>query len=121
MFMRIQGVVVHGKKEARTLGYPTANLEYAESTNIEHGVWTCWVMINGARHQGLAVIGMWRLAQGVPSAEVHILDFHQDIYGETLEVILGERLRPLEAFEDLEKLKRQIEQDVHQARKKLLS
>lgn len=119
--MQIRGVVVHGKKEARTLGYPTANLEYASSGSVEHGVWTCWAIMNGVRHQGLAVIGMWHLAEGAPSAEVHILDFNQDIYGETLEVVLGERLRPLEAFENVEKLKWQIEQDVQQARKKFLS
>lgn len=119
--MQIRGVVVHGKKEARTLGYPTANLEYAASEPIEHGVWTCWVTINGVRRQALAVIGMWRLGDGSSSAEVHVLDFDQDIYGETIEVVLGERLRPLEAFESVEKLKSQIEQDVEQARQHFLS
>lgn len=119
--MQIRGVVIYGKKEARTLGYPTANLVYEASEEAEPGVWTCWVTIDDVRLQGLAVIGMWHLAGGVPSAEIHILDFDQDIYGETIEVTLGERLRPLETFESVEHLKSQIEQDVKRARERFLS
>lgn len=119
--MKIRGVVIHGKKAARNLGYPTANIAYTDAENVGDGVWTCWVTIDGVRRQGLAVIGMWRLASGVPSAEVHVLDFDQDMYGETIEVVLDERLRPLEAFESVEKLKGQIEQDVKQARQRFLS
>lgn len=119
--MKIRGIVVHGKKEARTLGYPTANVEYVSSPPIEHGVWTCHVLIDGLSFQGLAVVGMWRLAGGEPSAEVHILDFDRDVYGKEIEILFGERLRALESFESVEKLKSQIEEDVRKGREHFLA
>ncbi len=114
--MQLRGVVVHGKKEARTLGYPTANIEYFSSEQPESGVWTCWVTVDEKLYQGLAVVDMWQLANGCPSLEVHILDFSQEVYGKQVEVALGERLRALAKFEGLEKLKQQIEEDVKRGR-----
>lgn len=119
--MKIRGIVVHGKKEAHTLGYPTANIEYVSPESIEPGVWTCHVVIDGVSFQGLAVVGMWKLAGGEPSAEVHILDFDRDVYGKDVEVFFGERFRALEAFESVEKLKTQIEKDVRRARQRFLT
>lgn len=119
--MKIRGIVVHGKKEAHTLGYPTANVEYVSPESIEPGVWTCHVVIDGVSFQGLAVVGMWKLVGGELSAEVHILDFERDIYGKEVEVVFGERLRALEAFESVEKLKIQIEKDVRRARELFLA
>ena len=77
--------------------------------------------IGGVRRQGLAVIGMWRLKGGEASAEIHVLDFDQDIYGEIIEVVLDERLRSLKTFENLDKLKQQIARDVKRARQRFLA
>jgi riboflavin kinase/FMN adenylyltransferase len=114
--MLIQGIVVPGKQEARTLGYPTANIEYSSSDSVKSGVWTCWIMVEGKRYQGVAVIGMWRLASGEPSLEVHILDFSQEIYRQVVEVEIGTFLRPLEKFESIDQLKEQIQLDIERAR-----
>ena len=114
--MQLKGVVVHGKQEARTLGHPTANIEYTASTLPRSGVWTCCMVVKEKTHQGLAIVGMWNLSNGEPSVEVHLLDFHQDIYGEKIEVSLKGYLRPLEKFETVKALKQQIEKDIHRGR-----
>lgn len=114
--MTISGIVVRGKQEARTLGYPTANIDYSADQRIESGVWTCFVDLNGERYQGVAVVGMWTLLNGLPSVEVHLLDFTNDVYGLTLNVTFGGRLRELISFDGLEALKKHIQQDIDQAK-----
>ena len=114
--MEIQGMVVHGKKEARTLGYPTANIAYTSLATPEAGVWTCFIDIEGKAYQGLAVVGMWYLSTGEPSVEVHVFDFQEEIYGKIVVVIFGIVLRPLKKFETLEILKTQIKQDIERGR-----
>jgi riboflavin kinase/FMN adenylyltransferase len=93
--MQIQGIVVHGKKQARELGYPTANIEYSSSDHLESGVWTCWMLLDGEPQEGLAVVGMWKLSGGEPSVEVHLLDISPNLYNAHVQVEIGHRLRPL--------------------------
>ncbi len=114
--MNLQGKIVKGKGEARGLGYPTANVEYALEEKLESGVWTCAVRIGEERRNGLAVIGMWEQENKLPSLEVHLLDFDRDIYDAAVEVELGQKLRDLRAFTDTASLVRQIEKDIELAR-----
>lgn len=114
--MQIRGVVVHGKKQARELGYPTANIEYASAEHIGPGVWTCWMTIDGKSYEGLAVVGMWLLAGGEPSVEVHLIDGCLDLYAKEVAVELGHRLRPLLPFTGIDALKAQIILDIQEGR-----
>lgn len=114
--MEIIGIVVEGKKRARTLGYPTANLAYRAASFVQAGVWVCSVMIEHAQHQGLVIVGMWMIDEITPSVEVFVLDYHGDLYGQTLQVVLLNYLRALKRFSTDQDLKKQIEQDIVQAR-----
>lgn len=114
--MQIQGIVVHGKKQARELGYPTANIEYSSADHLEPGVWTCWMLLDGEPQEGLAVVGMWKLSGGEPSVEVHLLDISPDLYDARVQIEVGHRLRPLLPFQGVEPLKIQIKQDIQQGR-----
>ena len=114
--MQIAGTVVHGKKQARDLGYPTANIQYQSAEHQAPGVWICWMLIDGIPHQGLSIIGMWSLEDGAPSIEVYLLEVHSDLYGKSVAVSFGDFLRPLESFETMEKLVKQIEKDVYNAK-----
>lgn len=113
----IQGVIVKGKGEARTLGYPTANINYEFAENLEAGIWTCFVVHNEQKYQAVAVIGMWKLGNGLPSVEIHILDFNEDIYGSIITVTIDKKLRDLQKFTGVENLIEQIKQDIIEARK----
>lgn len=112
----IRGKVVTGKRQARGVGYPTANLEYAYDEAPESGVWTCRVEHEGKLKEGLAVIGMWKLENELPSLEVHLLDFAGDLYDQPLAVALMTKLRDLEKFDSIDELVAQIEKDVEAAR-----
>jgi len=51
------------------------------------------------------------------SLEVHIINFHQDIYGKNLRVEFVKRLRDEVTFPGPEELKKQIERDISTAQK----
>ncbi len=113
--MLVTGKVVHGKGEGKKTGYPTANVDYA-GVALYYGVFHCTARLDDQQLKGLAVIGMWAQDNDLPSLEVHLLDFDGDLYGKTLEVDVGEKLRELKTFENTEALVAQIKKDVEDAR-----
>ncbi len=115
--MRVTGIVVRGKGEARKLGYPTANIDYVSAETFGAGVWLCSLWFAGKQYQGLAIIDMWKQQNGLPSLEVHVLDFSRDVYGQTVHVDLHKKIRDLEKFASVERLVRQIEKDIVVARR----
>ena len=48
--------------------------------------------------------------------ETHLLDFNQDLYGQTISVTLLKRLRGVEKFDSLDALHAQIARDAQAAR-----
>ncbi len=114
--MVIRGTVVKGKGEGRAIGYPTANLAYDASAPPDSGVWFCRCLVGLRPVRGLAVVGMWTLGNGLPSVEVHLLDFTGDLYGKELDVSLVSKLRDLEKFSENASLVARIKEDEEEAR-----
>jgi riboflavin kinase/FMN adenylyltransferase len=52
-----------------------------------------------------------------PVLEIHIFDFNKEIYGERIEVEFFKKIRNEQKFENLEKLKEQINSDIEKTRK----
>ncbi len=116
---KVRGHVVQGEGEGRTTGYPTANLKLESASYRPHpGVYVAWV--EGAapeRCLALLVSGVAWEEPGTPRIEVYLLDFNADLYGVSLTVELGRRLRDIERFGSRQELIRRIEADVATARK----
>jgi riboflavin kinase/FMN adenylyltransferase len=111
--------VIEGRKIGRTLGFPTANLEFLDPDELpENGVYAVDVKLQNEFFLGVLNIGN-RPTFGVSEkiAEVHILDFAQEIYGENLEVEIRKFIRKEKTFDTPEALKKQIEADRDEARK----
>ena len=113
----IRGIVVTGKREGRKLGFPTANICTSDPLLPELGVYAVKVQINrGQWLLGMANLGNQPTYGGREfRIEVHIFDFHQDIYGEEVSVMFLERLRSERRFESIDALKRQIGEDKEHA------
>jgi riboflavin kinase/FMN adenylyltransferase len=116
------GKVVPGAKRGQTLGFPTANLEITEELYPKKGVYAVEVVWRQQLLNGLANVGMnptflpARAKEGtLPSIEVHILDFHQDLYGEEIQVNFKKRIRDETRFNSPSELMEQIRKDVEWA------
>jgi len=110
--------VVVGDQIGRTIGYPTANLSVVDRAIPPRGVYAVTVLFGERQFQGCLNIGL-RPTLGCSDpklrVEVCILNFKEDIYGKTIEVIPLKRLRDEKKFSSLDGLKLQIAQDIKQA------
>jgi riboflavin kinase/FMN adenylyltransferase len=119
----VDGVVEHGEKRGRTIGFPTANLHLGELIHPKHGVYAVRVRVEqqGDWLPGVANFGRTPTT-GIrdPLLESYIFDFDQDIYGKWIEVALVQYLRPELKFEQLDDMVVQMSKDADQAKSLLL-
>ena len=116
----IRGIVSHGDKRGRTIGFPTANVPLGRHLEPARGVYAVTVRLpDGASHRGVANIGRRPTVNaGTESRlEVNIFDFSGDIYGTDLTVALQTYIRPEVKFSSLDALKAQIAVDAAEARR----
>ena len=115
----IRGVVAHGDKRGRTIGFPTANVALGRHLEPARGVYAVTVTLaDGAVHRGVANIGRRPTVNAGPESrlEVHLFDFAGDLYGQEIAVALHAYLRGEQKFAGLDALKAQIAVDAGQAR-----
>ncbi|CAM4420879.1 bifunctional riboflavin kinase/FAD synthetase [Vibrio agarivorans] len=114
----ISGRVSHGRKLGRTIGFPTANIPLKRCVSPVSGVYV--VEAHGIGQSpigGVANIGQRPTVNGVrQQLEVHLFDFHANLYGKQLEVSLLHKLRDEKKFDSFDLLKQQIELDAEAAR-----
>lgn len=118
----IRGVVEHGDKRGRTIGYPTANLHVEQYLRPHYGVYavTGRVLATGQELKGAANIGV--RPQFEPPKELlepYFFDFSGDLYGQEIEVGFHHFLRGEAKFNSLDGLVEQMERDCDEARRLL--
>lgn len=118
----IRGVVEHGDKVGRTIGYPTANVSIENYLRPRYGIYavTGRVLATGEVLHGAANIGV--RPQFSPPKELlepHFFDFSGDLYGQEIEVAFHHFLRPEAKFESLDALVAQMDKDCAEARRLL--
>ena len=114
----IRGVVQHGDKVGREIGYPTANLDLGHYLRSKYGIYAVrGRLADGRVLDGAANLGV-RPTFDPPKEllEPYFFDFSGDLYGQVIEVELVEFLRPEARFEGLEPLKAQMATDCERAR-----
>lgn len=119
----IEGVVEHGRKLGRTLGFPTANVALTDYVVPKYGVYATRTRLpDGREIAGVASIGVNPTIPGEIAArlEVWLFDFDEDIYDQVIETDLIAFLRPELKFDSLEEMTVQIAEDARQARALLL-
>jgi riboflavin kinase/FMN adenylyltransferase len=113
----VDGRVIHGHHRGKSLGFPTANIKPEVKLNPPQGVYAVYCRVRGRIHRAVMNIGYNPTFQDRRvSYEVHILDFDEDLYGETVRVYLVEKLRDEKAFGGVEDLRAQIAKDVERGR-----
>lgn len=120
-YYELQGEVIHGCKRGRTLGFPTANLKKPITVLPSEGVYACYASLYGEKKQALLNIGHNPTFGDNPlSIECFLLDEERDLYGQTLDLALVERVRGEKKFPDARALIEQIHADIAKARDILL-
>lgn len=111
---RVDGVIVHGHKRGRDLGYPTANVASPPHTAIPaDGVYAGWFRIGDRRLMGAVSVGTNPTFSGrVRTVEVYVLDVDENFYGHEVGVEFVERLRGQEHYDGIEALVAQMSRDV---------
>ncbi|MCC6720081.1 MAG: bifunctional riboflavin kinase/FAD synthetase [Acetobacteraceae bacterium] len=115
----IRGVVAHGDKRGRTIGFPTANVALGRHLEPARGVYAVMVALpDGSCRKGVANIGRRPTVNEGPESrlEVHLFDFAGDLYGQEIGVALHAYLRGEQKFAGLDALKAQIAVDAEGAR-----
>ena len=114
----IEGIVQHGDKNGRLLGYPTANIDIGNYLRPRYGVYAVTGRLSDGRVlKGAANIGI--RPQFTPPKELlepHFFDFAEDIYDQNLEVAFYHFLRGEAKFDSLGALKEQMAADCAKAR-----
>ena len=118
----IRGIVEHGDKRGRTIGYPTANLGVENYLRPKYGIYavTGRILATGQVLHGAANIGI--RPQFEPPKELlepYFFDFSGDLYGQEIEVAFHHFLRGEAKFDSLEALIEQMDKDCAEARRLL--
>lgn len=127
---RVEGVVVHGDKRGRELGFPTANVAPPMFSAIPaDGVYAAWFTVLGAgeelgtvvpgrRYQAAVSVGTNPTFSGrTRTVEAYVLDTEADLYGQHVAVDLVSRIRGMEKFDSIESLITAMNRDVERARR----
>ena len=114
----IKGEVVRGKQLGGDLGFPTCNINLQRLRIPLHGVYACEVRLADQCRPAAVNIGYRPTVteSGEALLEAHILDFNENLYGKTIEVVFHQKIREEEKFSGLDELKQQISTDVEQVR-----
>ena len=117
---RLDGIVVHGEKRGREIGYPTANLGDLEHQTIPaDGIYAGWLAVGIDRWPAAISIGTNPTFVGVRGRQVEAYALDQeelDLYSKRATIEFGWRLRDTLKFDGLQPLLDQMAKDCAQAR-----
>jgi riboflavin kinase/FMN adenylyltransferase len=130
----LRGIVAHGDKRGRTIGFPTANVEVPAAMCVPgDGVYAAWYVRDSGPHAGAvypAAVNIGRRPtfyddQPVSLVEAHVIDNGPtdrqplELYGESARLRFVARLRGEQKFDGIDALKTQLDADIAAARRAL--
>ncbi len=117
----MSGEVIHGAERGRTIGFPTANIDYPkQKATPSNGIYACWAYLDEEKFMAATNIGFnptFTPERKIPSLEAYLLDFDRDIYGRDLKLEFIARIRDELKFDSIEELIKKIHEDVAVTRK----
>lgn len=115
----LEGQVIEGERRGRTIGFPTANLAVSSELNVPgKGVYAARAQIRDGIFQAVVNIGSKpTFHEEYPiSIEAHLIDFHDEIYGEKMRLYFIDKIRDERRFSNVEELVGQISKDRDRAK-----
>ena len=115
----LQGPIVHGRGNGRTVGMPTANLLVKAGEGLPpFGVYASLACVDGNTYIGVTNVGLRPTLHegGGPTVETLLLDYSGDLYEKEMTLRLYRFLRPTREMASLAEVERQVERDAEAAR-----
>lgn len=113
--MLVIGEVIHGRKIARELGFPTTNIKMDNRLYPPSGIYGAFLQIGDKNSKvlyGVVNVGCNPTLKQEMSLEVHILDFNKEVYGEKIYIQIVKFMRKEKKFSSIDELKLTIQADV---------
>lgn len=112
----ISGKVVGGTQTGKSIGFPTANIEFDHPLKLlpADGVYAVRVLINESWYPGMLNIGIRPTVNDKSdhkTIEVHIIDFEKDIYNQNIRIDLEAKIRDEMRFDTIDMLRNQLIKD----------
>lgn len=118
---RLDGIVVHGEKRGREIGYPTANLGKIDGQTIPaDGIYAGWLTVGINFWPAAISIGTNPTFEGDRGRQVEAYALDQqglDLYDKAASIEFGWFLRPTLKFDGLDELLVQMKKDCDEARR----
>ncbi len=111
-----KGIVIHGDKMGRAMGYPTANLDISiKDTKCKPGIYAALVTLKKKQYKAALVINT-----AENKVEAHLFDYSgAEFYGAHVEVDPIQKVSEIEYYDNLEDLKEKIDDDIRLVKKVL--
>ena len=115
----ISGKVIKGDQRGRSIGIPTANIEYPLNTIIiPYGVYAVETTIDGNTYFGIVNFGIRpTFNKEKPIVEAYLFDFDNNIYDKNIELFFYKQIRQEKKFNGIKELLNQINLDIAEAKK----
>lgn len=109
----ITGKVIQGRQIGRKIGFPTANIDYSNYHLPGLGVYAIKVLYKDHYYIGMCNIGYnpTFTSLNIPSLEIHLFDFNEDLYNENIKVYFYDFIRQEIRFNSKEELISQLSKD----------
>lgn len=114
------GIIEHGLKIGRSIGFPTANMARdCEGYLPLDGVYAGWLVVDGQRYPAAHSVGINETFQAVPRlVESHVLDRNDiDLYDKVVTLEFVDFIRPAAKFNGVEDLVEEINRDLEKVRR----
>ena len=119
----IKGLVKRGDQRGRTIGIPTANIDYPDYIiQIPFGVYAVKIKVEELKDYFFGIVNFGirpTFEKSIPVVEAHIFDFDQDIYEKDIEIFFEKKIRDEKKFNGIKELLNQITLDINIAREEL--
>lgn len=113
----IAGQVVQGENRGKSLGFPTANIDFSKELIPAEGVYAVKVKVDNVLFDAACNIGFNPTFNGgKKTIEVFIFDLDANLYGKDIRVYFFERLRDEKRFSSVQELVTAITNDVERCR-----
>ena len=114
------GKIITGAKRGRQLGFPTANIDVSDLKLLpKQGVYAVKLAVKNQAYEGMANLGLnptFVEGETIPSLEVNIFDFDEDIYEEEVTVYWYAYIREEQKFNGVDEIVKQLTEDEKQIR-----